>query len=377
MQPDLRSAHSSAAGARRASLRRVLYGFFALTCLFFVLWYVLYTASRSVLWDFGVFFGSAQAVLHGQSMYQVYGQEQLPYWYFPWVAWMFIPLAVLPVQAAKIVYLALGFLGAIWLVFVAGRRLGGDRPFSANVFILAMGLLACWLLFRVGQADFILAALVTAIVFMIEGQRDVLAGALFPVLLFKPHLLLVFIPVAIWRGGRRFLVSACISVLLLSLLGVILIPDWPVQMIGMLRHSGLRTDNAWGFTTLPELIGRTENWSGTANLPITLGLFALGLGIAWKNRHLPTAPLLSLTMALSLLCAPRAYSYNLPFLLPALLWLSPSSVLVTTIGWLAVGAIAFGTSFSTGSYVIVLITCGLAVAKSLRLRAPALEPQPT
>lgn len=377
MQSKLASPQHPKQADMTASLRRVLYAFFAFTCLFFVLWFVLYTASHSELWDFGVFYGSAQAALRGQSMYQVYGHYQLPYWYFPWVAWMFVPLAILPLEVATTVYLTLGFMGAVWLVFVAGPRLGAKRPFAANVFILAMSLLASWLLFRVGQADFILAALITGIVFLIDAKRDVLAGALFPILLFKPHLLLIFIPFAMLRGGRRFLIAAFASVLALSVLGFILVPNWPVQMVSMLRQSGLRTDNAWGFTTLPELIGRQENWSGTANLPITLGLFALGLAVAWMNRHLPTAPFLSLTMALSLLGAPRAYSYNLPFLLPALLWLSPSGVLLTTVEWLGVGALAFRTSFSTGSYFIVLITCVLAVIKSVRVRAAALEPQPT
>src|SRR5512142_3249343 len=84
-----------------ASVRRVLYGLFAFTCLFVVLWFVLYTISPSEFWDFNVFYSSAQAALRGQSIYQVYGQFDLPYWYFPWVAWFFIPLAILPFEIAK------------------------------------------------------------------------------------------------------------------------------------------------------------------------------------------------------------------------------------------------------------------------------------
>ncbi len=359
------------------SLRRVLYACFAFICLFFVLWYVLYTAAHSELWDFGVFYGSAQAALRGQDIYQTYGQYHLPYWYFPWVAWFFIPLAILPYGVAKVVFLSLTFLAAGLLVFVAGPRLAPGLSVATRVLIASMSLLACWLLFRVGQADFILVAVAVGIIFMIDARMSVLAGALFPVLLFKPHLMLVFIPFTIIRGGRKYLLSAAISVMLLAAAGLVLSPRWPLQMVSMLQHSGQRVDNAWGFMTLPELIGRQENWSGTANLPLTFAVFAVVALAAWRNRHLSTVPLLSFALAASLLCAPRAYSYNLPFLLPALMWLSPASVVLTSLLWLTVGATAFTTQFSTGSYVIVLATFALAVLKAERLRRAAPQAAPS
>ncbi len=350
----------------KASIWRILYGCFAFTCLFFVLWYVLYTASRSEMWDFGVFYGSAEAAVRGQDFYHLYGRFNLPYWYFPWIAWFFIPLSLLPFEAAKAVYVGLTILSALWLVFRMGPRLGVQLPFSTKVFISAMFLLACWLLFDAGQVDFILAALVMVMVLLLVDRRNLLAGALFPILLFKPHLLLIFIPFAVLRGGRRFVLSAAASVLILAAASLILMPAWPQEMVGMVRQYGQRVDNAWGFTTLPELIGSQENWSGTGNLPVTLSLAALAAAIAWTKRRLPAMPFLAFTLAASLFCAPRAYSYNLPFLLPALLWISPPKVALATLLWLGVGGLALAMQFSTGVYLIVLLAFVLAVLKAHR-----------
>lgn len=365
------SRESQEASGRRDTLgriARIAYGAFATLSLLVVLWYVTYTASRSELWDFGVFYGSAEAALHGQNIYGVYGQFHLPYWYFPWVAWFFVPFALLPLGAAKIVFIALSLMSSLALVFVAGPFLGTQHSLSSNIMIWAMTLLSSWLLFRVGQADFILAVLIVWIIFLIERSRTTLAGALFPILLFKPHLLLVFIPFALLRGGRKFASAAFLSVLLVGLLSIIVMPSWPLDMIAMLRTSGQRIDNAWGFMTLPELIGHQENWSGTANLPITLGLFALALGVSAKYRVLPTVPFLSLTLAASLFCAPRAYSYNLPIIIPVLLWLSPANGALTSLLWLAVGLGSLASEFSTAAYLIVLAVFGLAIFRAERLR---------
>src|SRR6185369_10179723 len=89
------------------------------------------------------------------------------------------------------------------------------------------------------------------------------------------------------------------------------------------------------FTTLPNLLGSQENWSGTANLPFTILLVVLAILVVWKFRSLPTLPLLSLALAASLFCAPRAYAYDLPLLIPAMIWFTAKEFKSTFWLWIA------------------------------------------
>jgi hypothetical protein len=357
----------------KTNFKQILYTFFAFASLSLVLSLILYTIIHSEFWDFNVFYSSAQAALQGSNIYRTYGQYHLPYWYFPWVAWFFIPLAVVPFEVAKFIYMVITFLSAFFITHSVGRYFDSRLSVTNQMFITAMAMLICWLLFRVGQTDFILAALITVIIFMIDKKQNIQAGLLFPILTFKPHLLIIFIPFAILRGGKKFILSALLSLFLLSLAAFVLIPNWPLEMVRMLNQSGQRTDNTWGFTTLPALIGRVENWSGTGNLPITIIIMLLAFIAIWKNQHLPTVTFLAFALSASLLCAPRAYSYNLPFLIPTLLWLSVENTTLIALFWISLAILSFATNFSTGAYLIVMAAFVLSILKAHKLARIAPE----
>jgi alpha-1,2-mannosyltransferase len=355
------------------NLKQIFYVSFAITSLMAASWFILYTVANSELWDFNVFYSSAQATLNGDNIYRTYGQFHLPYWYFPWASWFFIPLAIFPFEIAKIIYTLITFLSVFFIIRSTGLYFNAQLSLANQMIITAMSILMCWLLFRVGQADFILAALVTEAIFLIDKKRNFQAGLLFPIFLFKPHLLIIFIPFAVLRGGKKFILSAALSLLTVSLIAFILIPNWPSEMLRMLHESGNRTDNNWGFTTLSALFGREENWSGTGNLPITIIITLIAFITVWKNQHLPTIPFLVLALSASLLCAPRAYSYNFPFLLPALLWLSVEKTTLIALVWMSLGILAFITNFSTGAYLIVMITYALSFLKARKLAGNTIE----
>jgi hypothetical protein len=351
----------------KTSIKKILYISFTLTTFLMIFWFTLYTIIHSDLWDFNVFYSSAQTTLQGGNIYHAYGAIDLPYWYFPWVSWFFIPLAIFPFETAKIIYTFITFLSTFFIIHSIGRYFNSQLSLANQMLMAAMSVLMCWLLFRVGQVDFILAALITVAIFLIDKKQNFQAGLLFPIFLFKPHLLVIFIPFAILRGGRNFILSALLSLLLASLTAFILIPNWPNEMLRMIGESGQRTDNIWGFTTFPALIGGKENWLGTANLPITIILMLLAFITVWKNQHLSTVPFLAFTLTASLLCAPRAYSYNFPFLIPTLLWLSAENTTLTALLWISLGILSLATNFSTGAYLIVIASFALSILKAHKL----------
>lgn len=324
-------------------------------CVTGALLFVGYTLINSETHDFGVYYYSAKAALNGSTVYTVYGPYELPYWYFPWLSWFFIPLVIFPIQTAYFIYIGISvFLAWISINFLA-QKFDPNRSILDRLLIFSMSLLLCWLVSRVGQMDFILLTVAVWMVHLIDREKPFLAGALVPILLFKPHLFIIFMPFAALKGKRSFVVNASIIVAACLVASTIVIPDWLKQMMRLLAQSGQRTDNNWGFTTFPNMLGWQENWSGTANLPFVFVLIVVGMISIWWVRNLPTFPLLALALAASLFCAPRAYSYNFPLLLPALIWVTAGLKKPWQFAiWIVVGVVPFWFRFSSGSYSIVL-----------------------
>lgn len=350
---------------RKIDIKNITYNALMLVCTIAITWWISYTIMSSIPEDFRVFHGSGRAVLAGETIYRTYGPIELPYWYFPWLAWFYIPLAVFPFEIAYGVYVGISLLCAFVTISYITRAFKSASDLLEQLLVLCMTLSMCWLLFRVGQMDFILLAVTALIIHLIHNGKARSAGILAPILLFKPHLYVIFLPFALFKGRKNFLLSSAGICLTLVIVSFLFIPNWPQQMIEMLAQSGQRTDNNWNFTTLPTLLGMQENWSGTANLPITIVLILTAFIITWRFRDLDTLPLLSLALAASLFCAPRAYSYNFPLLIPAMLWVSAGwTKYARLLFWLAAGAVPFLFRFSTGMYSIVLIVFALGILKA-------------
>jgi hypothetical protein len=327
--------------------------------------FILFTIQQSEPHDFGVFYYSAKAALDGKSIYDSYGSYGLPYWYFPWLAWFFIPAAFLPHNISYGIYIMASIVVAFVTINFLLKRFVSNVRFPEIVFVFLMVLVVCWLLFRVGQMDFILLATAVLMIYLISKNKSQIAALMVPILLFKPHLFILFLPAALLKGKTAFFRSATLVCLLIILVSFLVISDWPQQMLHMLDKSGQRTDNNWNFVTLPNMIGLQENWAGTANLPFTLLLVAVG-GIAlWKLREFETFPFLALSLAASLFCAPRAYAYNLPLLVPAAIWVSANlSRPYRLLFWLITAILPFFFRFSSGTYLIVLTVFVLGLLKA-------------
>ncbi len=94
--------------------------------------------------------------------------------------------------------------------------------------------------------------------------------------------------------------------------------------------------------------------------------------ILWKVRSLPAIPFLSLALTASLVCAPRAYAYDLPLLTPAILWLSGTVSWMNILFLSTIVPILLLSHYSVGSYLLVLIVFGLGVLKAVKLVRKAL-----
>ncbi len=336
---------------------------------------LIYGITKSSAQDFGVFYNSANAALHGESIYITSGESQLPFLSPPWGAWFYIFFAIFPKEFALILYAVVSVLSIIMVINILTRYYTPDFKFLDKALIFSLIIPMNFLLIIVGQMDYILLGIAVIIIYAIEQKKDVLAGILFPLLWIKPHLFIIFTLFAFWRAGKRALLVSLALPAFMLLLETIIRPGWQFEMLNILRSTAQRSDYKWNVTTLPNLLGSQENWLGTANLPFTILLIISAILILWKFRTLPTIPLLSMAMAASLVCAPRAYAYDLPLLIPAMLWLTTKDFKSNIWLWIAGALIPFWAEFSSGSYLLTLLVFFLCVFKAYNtLSKPQVAP---
>lgn len=347
----------------RINLKHTLYFALLVCMLLFSGHFLILEATKSDWHDFDVFLNSAKAALEGKSIYIVTGKYDLPFWYLPWTAWFFIPFTIWPRTIALGLYI---FLSGISLLWVVNSLVHYYNPkFATQDLILMLALIVPMTLqlVIVGQMDYILLGFILLTMYAIEEKREILAGLLFPILWIKPHLFIVFTLFGLWRAGKRaVLVSAGSSIFMLTL-ETLLHPGWMFEMFNLLSAGTQRTKGI-GFTTLPNLLGSQENWVGTANLPFTILLILLAILIVWKFRSLPTYPLLSLALAASLFCAPRALAYDLTLLIPPMIWLTAQNFRTTFWLWIIGAIIPVMALYSVNAYIVTLIVFILSIKKA-------------
>ncbi len=343
---------------------RIVYPVIIFSILIFCLEVLFFGIKIGNKQDFDVFYNAGKTALNGKSIYTITGQNHLPFWYFPWVAWFYIPLAILSKTIALIFYGAVSIISAILVVNNLIDYYNPEFKFLNRIFILSLLIPMSFLLILVYQMDYILLGLITLTMYAIDRKNTTLTGILLPFLWIKPHLLIVFTLFVFWRTGwRTVLISIGLSALML-IVETIITPNWLIQMLNLLKFGSYRTDHNWNFTTLPNLLGSQENWVGTANLPFTVLLIILATLIVWKFRSLPTMLLLSFALAASLICAPRAYAYDLPMLIPSMIWLTAKNFKSTFWIWISAAIIPILTRYSSGAYLVTLLVFLFCIIKS-------------
>ena len=343
---------------------RILYYTFVALILLFAIWGVYFITSNSSRLDFRVFYGAGIAAIKGKSIYTLYGIYTMPFWYFPWVAWMFIPFAALTFSQAWYVYVILccvllwGILNYFADVFHVTQQM------ADKTFLYGMSLLLCLMLFNFGQTNILVLALATLEVELLERKKYLAAGVLLPFVLMKPHLLLVFVIACLLKGGKHTFAGASIASLGMFTIESVLDPGWGNDLLNVFTYGSHRNDKLhWGHTTLPRLLGFPENFVGTANVPI-IGLSILvGILVIWRFRKIPAPQLIAISLAASLFCAPRAFGYDLILLFPAMLLISENFDWKILSFWILAILIPFAFNFSTGSYILTLLVCGLSIWK--------------
>ena len=313
---------------------------------------------NGTLLDFEIYYMAGSALLNGETPYQFYGEFSLPFQYFPWVGWLFVPLAAMPIQSAWIVYAVIN-MGLLYISVVILLSLPSAEKERAailkSLYIFSASLLMSLLVFIVGQISIFLLFVCVLIIKLLHHDRRELAGLIAPFLLTKPHLMLLFLPYTLLKGGKRFILYSAIGTAVLAGIAAIQNPAWGTEMFNIIRLGQDRGDGLlWGFSTLPGAL-ELRNWR-IMNFLFAVPSLAVSICIIRQLKRLPLQQQLSFSLALSLFSAPYSFAYDLPLIIPALIYLSGANRNYTVIMWLCAAFLPRIVQFQGQTYFLILAT---------------------
>jgi arabinofuranan 3-O-arabinosyltransferase len=181
-------------------------GKLVLTCLLVALaiWVFIYKAGPKMP-DFEVYWKAASRAAHAEPLYRPDdGHFQFKYW--PAFAVLAIPLGLLPLQTAKLLWFAIS-VGLVVALVALSITLPVDRRrttvWLATVIVVIFGKFYAHELV-LGQVNVLFAVIATCMLLAIKSGREALAGVLVAVaIVIKPYAVL-FLP---WLVGRRRIAS--------------------------------------------------------------------------------------------------------------------------------------------------------------------------
>lgn len=281
-----------------------------------------------------------------------------PYaWHYPPTFLLLVlPLALLPYFAALA-----GMLAATLVAYVAVLRRIAPHPLTL---MLALAFPATFLNLFHGQNGFLNAALFGAALLALK-PRPVLAGILFGLLSYKPHLG-ILVPLALIAGGHwRTIAAAAVTTIAFAGLSLMLFgPEpWLAFLANMPFLRRILEDGNLPWTKMPTLFAAIRLLGGPVALAYAgqaVAALAAAVAVIWTwRRPAPLAVKAAALVSGALLTSPYSFDYDLTLLGLALAWL----------GWFGVK-----TGFRPGEKAVLLaawlspaLTTPIAAALGLQL----------
>jgi hypothetical protein len=219
------------------------------------------------------------------------GEHELRVAYPFYSALLFLPYAMIPdYNLARAVWMTTLELGMA-LTAILSLRLTGWQP--------GIGVLAVFFLFTFtwyhgvrplinGNAVILIGLMIVGALLAIRSNLDELAGILLGLSTVKPQVVaLVIAFLLVWAVSARrmrIVIWTIGSVVILTLLGMLFIPDWPLQNLAeVLRYPGYNPPGTPGAAFLEWYpgVGRQLGWG------LTIVMAGLMLGEWWAARNQP------------------------------------------------------------------------------------------
>ena len=257
----------------------------------------------------------------------------------PPLAWLMVPLTLLPVLVAQWIWL--GFMSGSFIAAIAAvnpwRGVAG-----VAVLLLALGLFPVDFAARLEQVDVALAGGLGLAWWLLQARRDWAAGALLALLLaVKPFLFFLVVPALLLVGRYRALAASVVAGAVL--LGLSAFELGPSGIHQYLATSALSTGRPSSWTMTPRYVFGPGPAGSAAEAVAALATLA-GIYIR-RSEGIETA--LPAAILGSFLASPYLHEYDAPVLLvAALIWLRHHRSPID-IAWFLFGAAAIEASILT------------------------------
>ncbi|MDQ2952753.1 MAG: glycosyltransferase 87 family protein, partial [Chloroflexota bacterium] len=302
------------------------------------------------------------------------------YGYPLWTGMLMLPLGLLPVEAAAVLWMAISIGGVVLGAWALWHAYGGARPSAALFTALIVTSQPLWILLISGQMSGVMLGLLGMLALSLARGRQMRAGAALALLAIKPQIVVLTLPVTLLRLAierRQRAVAATIGVgVLLLMIPMVLLPAWPVEWLVDVGRRRLQV-----VTLLPTAWGFAADLFGNALWGVPLAAALIAVCAALMARRMDTLSLLALLTSLSLVVTPYAWSYD--FLVLACPWAfvlgrvartRGAPALALRLGLVAVAsilpwllyAVAFGRGGETLSMIVPAATA-LLVAAATRM----------
>ena len=305
-------------------------------------------AAISFLWfgvDFRGYYAAARVLLTGGNPYDYHLVARVlrevtgemgnnPYYYPPWFAWLFIPLAYLPFQIARAVWMTFNVilwnLGLWQLGKIVGWPERGWRRYT--LFTLATFSLA-WITWRYEQAGILVFVMLVALVLSIQKQNWIWSGIWLALLLVKPNVTLIVVAgISLWlfrKGQGRAVLVMMLTILVLLAVSTLITPDWYQPFFEAGFGQGLMVALDGPDHVVAIRINTTFlDWLRTLGVdsPLRVPIYGIAICVGaivffWAvYRSESLLELLSILLLVSYALTPYALQYDYPPLVIVLFW---------------------------------------------------------
>jgi hypothetical protein len=257
-----------------------------------------------------------QKLYHPKS--DIRGKDVGDVWNPPLGLLFLVPFGILPFTLAFKLWIFINVLLLVMALFMTWRMaLGSNYQRFFPLVLIAVFLFGNTIfLLRLGQISTIVLISLVLGIFLIEREKDFLAGAVLLLTIIKPHLVYLILPViVVWSIQTRrwkIIMGMVLGGIFASIAAWLLFPNWLTvyrNTISRLPYSeiycstlGSFAASVWGITYF--------RYIGVLLLPLTLPLSRLIVKSGWLTT-------VNLSLIISIPLAPYGFSFDQVLLLPA------------------------------------------------------------
>jgi hypothetical protein len=302
----------------------------------------------SLLWfgaDFRGYYAAAQVLLAGGNPYDYHQVADVllkvtgkmgnnPYYYPPWFAWFFVPLAIIPFQIARSIWMLFNFTAWNIGLWQLSKTLNwppqGWKRYS--LFIISTFSFA-WITWRYEQAGILVFAILVAALLSASKQNWLRLGILLALLLIKPNITLIVVTgMSLWlirQAQWRPVLAMTATLSALLIISTLITPNWFKPFMGPGFGRGLTVAMDGPEKVVASRINTTMlDWLASVGAQVNLRFILYGISVfvaivIFIMAILYSRSLIgvtSLSLLISYAITPYALQYDYPPLVITLFW---------------------------------------------------------